>query len=196
MIIAITKELNGIPLDVVVSESHQSELEITNNPVEFGAEVTDHAYIKPITLSLEAVIGEQGEGIAASEGRTRVAAAWQALRDLQASAEPFDVASGLELYENMLIRALKTERTKDKARVLSFTADLQQVILVDTRTIPGSDLRQSSLATGSVEKGTTEDRCSTTTQRGNVGPEELEDRGSLAYQGFFGSPSGPEGAAP
>jgi hypothetical protein len=174
MIVAITKDLSGIPLDVVVSEGHQSTLEITSNPVEFGAAVTDHAYIKPVTLTLEAVIGERGKGIAAKDGQTRVAAAWQALRELQASAEPFDVASGLELYENMLIKTLKSDRTKDRARVLSFTADLQQVILVETKTVPGDDLKQSALARDRLEEGTTQDRGDPTTDRGSTATEEPE----------------------
>ncbi|KUZ70668.1 hypothetical protein WI38_32920 [Burkholderia ubonensis] len=39
--------IGTITLDVVTDESHTSDLEITENPVESGAEIADHAFLKP-----------------------------------------------------------------------------------------------------------------------------------------------------
>lgn len=48
--------IGTITLDVVQDESHTSDLEITENPVESGAEVADHAFLKPSEVVISGVV--------------------------------------------------------------------------------------------------------------------------------------------
>ncbi|MGF6878355.1 phage baseplate protein [Paraburkholderia sp. MM5477-R1] len=48
--------IGTITLDVVTDESHTSDLEITENPVESGAEVADHAVLKPPDVVISGTI--------------------------------------------------------------------------------------------------------------------------------------------
>ncbi|WP_157874836.1 phage baseplate protein [Paraburkholderia atlantica] len=48
--------IGTITLDVVKDESHTSDLEITENPVESGAEVADHAVLKPPDVVISGTI--------------------------------------------------------------------------------------------------------------------------------------------
>jgi hypothetical protein len=41
------------PADVWISEEHRRELEITENPIEYGAPTTDHAFLLPQELIVE-----------------------------------------------------------------------------------------------------------------------------------------------
>jgi hypothetical protein len=170
-IAVIPRTLGPLSLDVVVRELHESTLTITQNPVEFGADITDHAYVEPKRLRFDAVMA----GNAADP--TLVAASYQALVRLQESREPFDVQTGLDIYRNMLIERIEVDRDKDNSRILLFRADLTEVILVDTEsTQSGADgsansgrgARQSGLSKGRLASGITRDRGSPVVQRGNA----------------------------
>ena len=39
-------QLGDLVADVWVSERHRRDMEVTQNPVEFGSPVTDHAFVK------------------------------------------------------------------------------------------------------------------------------------------------------
>ncbi len=156
MTVFLSRFIGPVPIDVVVRETHESDLSITTNPVEFGAEVSDHAYLEPKRLVIEAVAGSRAGGPAA------VAAAFQALVRLQETRQPFAIVTGLSLYRNMLIERLTVKRDSFLSRVLYFVADLREVIIVDTQTTSGG------LSSGSLQPGTAADRGSPTVQRGNT----------------------------
>lgn len=50
---AIIPLLSDLKADCWVSEEHTRELEITENPIEFGAPITDHAFLKNRELIVE-----------------------------------------------------------------------------------------------------------------------------------------------
>lgn len=52
----IRTRVGDIVLDAEVSEAHTSDLRITDNPVESGAAVSDHAVLEPKTVRIEGVI--------------------------------------------------------------------------------------------------------------------------------------------
>ncbi|NIE82687.1 MULTISPECIES: phage baseplate protein [unclassified Burkholderia] len=49
-------QIGTITLDVVTDELHSSDLETTENPVESGAEVADHAFLKPAEVVISGTI--------------------------------------------------------------------------------------------------------------------------------------------
>ena len=127
---ALSRTIGPIPVDVVVREQHESDITITTNPVEFGAAVSDHAYVEPKKLMLDAVMASRA-------GPAAVGAAYQSLLRLQELREPFDVITGLTLYRDMLIERITVNRDSRMATVLYFTAELREVIIVDTETTEG-----------------------------------------------------------
>jgi hypothetical protein len=190
MTVFLSRFIGPVPLDVVVREIHESDLTITTNPVEFGANVADHAYVEPKRLRLDAVAGSR-PGIAAN-----VAGAYQALQRLQEARQPFDVVTGLSLYRNMLVHRLIVDRDAKFARVLFFSAELQEVIIVDTETTEGTGntngqrgrTNQSGQGKNKLAEGSARDRGSPTTQRGNSATREVQDQSTLraAYEAWKG----------
>lgn len=76
---------------------------------------------------------------------------------LQSSAELISVQTGKRAYDNMLIRSIRTQTDQQSENILMITAQLQEVILVDTlqTTMPGSADRADAAASGGVtDKGT------------------------------------------
>lgn len=120
-VIAFSPAIGPIPLSCVVREKHVSSVEITGNPIETGAEVNDHAYVKPKQVTLE--IGDKN-----------AAETYNALMRFQATRLPFTLVTGLTVYQNMLIRDIDATRDAPTSRILSASIALQEVIIVSTGT--------------------------------------------------------------
>lgn len=150
--ILTSRAIGGVFVDVVISEEHESEMEIAEHPVESGAKISDHAWRKPRRVTLESVI----------DG-ARAVGAFQSLLAIQETAEPFSVVTGLKVYSNMLIQRLSATRDREHSRVLKFTAELQEVIIVNTQQSAGSgggstdsDSAKGTTARGQVSARTSE----------------------------------------
>lgn len=151
--VAVLRSMGGIVFDAIFEETHASELEVTDNPVETGVTVSDHAFMRPLRLSLVGGVSDTplqqapGDPFASDAGRSK--RAYELLTELQRKAEPFDVQTGLKLYSNMVCERINTSQDKDTANVLFFYADLREVIIVNTETVtypprkPGPTARQS-----------------------------------------------------
>lgn len=126
--VLISRSIGGILVDVVLSEEHEAEMEIASHPVEKGASISDHAWRKPYKVTLESVIDSP-----------LAVASWQDLLDLQEDAEPFDLVTGLKVYPNMLIKRLSATRDKEHARILKFTAELEEVVIANTEETPATE---------------------------------------------------------
>ena len=50
------RKIGSFKLDAVTSENHKSALKITDNPIESGATVTDHAVLQPQSVTVSGVI--------------------------------------------------------------------------------------------------------------------------------------------
>ncbi len=164
--IAILRSMDGLVFDAVFEETHESDMEVTDNPVETGVIVSDHAYMKPLRVKISAGVsdtplrgwgsgfqivqgaltgGGSGEGskfwsrqssgdpFASPAGRSR--RAFELLTELQKKAEPFDLQTGLKLYQNMVCTSIRASQDKDSSSALLFTAELREVITVNTEIV-------------------------------------------------------------
>lgn len=176
--VAIIRSMGGLVFDAVFEETHESELEVTDNPVETGVVVSDHAFMKPLKVTLSAGVSDtplkywQSAGGTGQDAWTkqdgddpfasdsgRVRRAYELLTELQALAEPFDVQTGLKLYSNMVCTSIRTSQDKETAGALLFTATLREVIIVKTKTVkyegnpkPGATARQAGAKKGKGEQ--------------------------------------------
>jgi hypothetical protein len=109
--------------------------------------------MKPLKVTLSAgvtdtplVVGTD-DPFASDAGRSR--RAYELLTELQKKAEPFDLQTGLKLYENMVCTSIRTSQDKDSSGALLFTAELREVIFVYTQVVtypprkPGATKRQA-----------------------------------------------------
>jgi len=154
LLIRTNRSIGDIILDAVISETTTSNVRITRNPVELGADINDHAIIEPKEYSLEGVVTDSplfGLGVISNIGnlltqsglfgsssedaRTRSQAAFDALIALQEAREPIDIQTGLKQYSNMLISNITVTQDKDKSRAIFFTAKLTEVIITSTEVI-------------------------------------------------------------
>lgn len=169
-VIAFSSAIGPVPLDCILSEKHTAEVEITGNPIEIGAEVNDHAYVKPKQVVLEVA-------------DSSAALVYNVLLRFQETRIPFYLVTGLTVYKDMLIQAIDATRDKDMSRVLRATVTCRQVIIVSTASVPasqgskptsspgqpgGANSRNASSPTsGSANNPSTANRTAQPVQRGD-----------------------------
>jgi hypothetical protein len=137
--VAIIRSMGGLVFDAVFEETHEAELEVTDNPVETGVVVSDHAFMKPLKVTLSAGVTDtplavlSNDPFASDSGRSK--RAYELLSELQRLAEPFDLQTGLKLYQNMICTSIRTSQDKDSDGALLFTASIREVIIVYTQVV-------------------------------------------------------------
>jgi hypothetical protein len=177
----IPRGFGGFVFDAVLEEEHTSEIEVTENPVETGASISDHAYIKPDVVRM--VVGVTNHQLVPRDDGfglydARIKNAFRALRDLQRTREPFDVQTGLHLYRNMVCKSIHTIQDKDSANAVSFVCELREVIIVHTQIVsypPRKSGKPANQASKKKEGGEKQGK--------EVGPKE-QKKGSFLHKGI------------
>lgn len=151
LFIRTQKTLGGIQLDAVLSESHSTPMRLTTNPIELGADITDHAIIEPIELVLVVEVSDTPLGVAAfgaivdlitglfgtatTSNLTRSNAAYNALVQLKNAREPIQVQTRLRLYENMLITNIPITQDKNSSRIANMTINLTEALITESQIV-------------------------------------------------------------
>lgn len=200
LFIRTSKTLGGIQLDAVLSETHNNFVRITNNPVELGADITDHAIIEPKRINIIAQVSDNPLGTAAlgqivdlitglfgtatSQNLTRSNVAYNSLVQLMEAREPIEVQTKLRLYQDMLITELTTTQDKDTSRVVRMSIVLEEVLITESQVVK---LERAQLEEGSAqEQGTSAEskgRQETTTPNNTTSTSVLKS----ILDGIFGS---------
>lgn len=167
-VIAFSPNVGPVKFDCVISEDHTSEIEITGNPIETGAEVNDHAYVKPKQVTLDVA-------------DRNAALVYNALVIFQESRIPFFMITGLRLYKNMLIQSIDATRDKDTSRILRATIILREVIIVSTGTAPASS--SGSGGTQSRAGGANSRGSRTPSRAGSTNPATADRAGGTVSRG-------------
>lgn len=165
-------------VDASLRESHRSSLRITQHPVEFGADITDHAYREPFEIEVQGAVSNDPigdvDGIVYGAGKTRSAAAWDQLIELQNTRAIFDVQTGLKLYRNMMLTSVTAAQDAVTGRALFFTARFREIEYSETSIVQVTVLQRKRLKSGDTER-----RGSPTQERGRIGPiDKPTDQGS------------------
>ena len=163
LFIRTQKAIGDIQLDAVISESHTNEVSLTSNPVEIGAEITDHAVVQPKRLNILAEVSDTPMGLAAfgqivdsvtglfgtstTDNITRSNAAYNALIQSQEEREPIEIQTKLKLYTNMIITNVSVQQDKNTSRIVRMSIDVQQVIITQSEVV---QLTEEQLQAGSA----------------------------------------------
>lgn len=174
LFIRTEKSIGGIQLDAVLSESHSNTIRTTKNPVELGADITDHSVIEPKRVTIVSEVSDTPLGTAAlgeivdlitglfgtstSSNITRSNAAYNAIVQLMEAREPIELHTKLKLYSNMLITDVNVQQTKDSSRVASMNITLEEILITESEII--------TLNADNLQEGTTRIQASSAEKRG------------------------------
>ena len=194
----------GVVIDASMKEVHDSDCNVTTNPVEDGVAVADHVQILPKTLSMEGVVTDTPVSFSIINNVTglistatslfgassRSKDAYDDLLKLRDERQPFRVVTGLQVYDNMILEKLSITRTAQTGKAINFRALLREIAIVKSEVISTAanrgDLAKKNKDLGKkdsnalpAESPDAVNTTSATSSRPNVLFELLEDIGGL-----------------
>jgi hypothetical protein len=141
----------AIIFDAVIEEEHTGHTTVTKNPVETGVQLADHAFDDPDRLTIVFAVSDvvppneiatsQSQATArsissfSSSSYSRSQEAFKELTNLRRAHEPFDVQTGLKLYQNMFCTDIKVTQDKRTASILRATVQLEQILYATTQAV-------------------------------------------------------------
>lgn len=190
LFIRTQKSIGGIQLDAVLSETHSNTVRLTKNPVELGADITDHRVIEPKRVNILASVSDTPLGTAAfaqivdlvtglfgtatSDNITRSNAAYNAMVQLQEIGEPVNIQTKLRLYENMIITNISTTQDAASSRIVQMNIAAEEVIITESEIV--------ALTSDQLESGSPAEQATSALKRGRqsaVIPTESVNRSVL-----------------
>jgi|GEM_PF-1279559 len=100
--------------DAILRALHVQELEMTQHPVQTGANISDHAYLRPAELTLEIGMSDAMASYTAGNwtgNASKSVAAFQTLLTIQSLRLPVTISTRLKTYSNMQLKEVKSEDT-------------------------------------------------------------------------------------
>ena len=95
--------------DAVISVDTDHTSTVTSHPVQSGANMSDHMYENPVTITMEIAMSDAMDSMVHGQWHNageKGVSAYRALRDLQKSRIPIDVLTRLDRYQNMVIQSI------------------------------------------------------------------------------------------
>lgn len=161
-VIIVPREIGPVKISAFLHEQHRSDATITTNPIENGSSVNDHMYIEPKGLTLE--IGDE-----------QASDAFIALIEHQALRKPFDIVTGLAVYNDVVIAAIIADRDKSTSKILRATIELQEVIIVGSSSTVQTNFDDLPPTVGPSLEPKTFDQTAPTVERGDSQANEVDD---------------------
>lgn len=154
---------DGIFFDAALSVRHSRQAQVTDFPVEDGADVSDNIRIGPATVIIDGIMSNisaglfdaYGELAAASDifNLTRARDAYARLLLLYEQREPCVLTTEVQLYAKGLITSLDMEEALENGDAIRFTATWREVIfarseVLDLEEEPGAPPKKAQVDVG------------------------------------------------
>jgi hypothetical protein len=121
--------INGVGLDVVVSETIDLQSDVTAYPVEDGEDVSDHVHNQPLVVVVEAIVSGTPIALANEREDNPVAQVRAALEEIRSRRQPFTYEGVHRIYKSMVFEALSFPRDPSTGNTLRISATMRQVNL-------------------------------------------------------------------
>lgn len=165
-LIYIKTNIGGWFFDAVMREEHTTKIKMTEHPVQTGANIVDHAYMEPATLTMEIAMSDCMATMVKGQftkGPTKSVSAYQLLLSLQQARLPYQVHTRLNLYKNMLIEEITAPDDYKTQFGMRCTVTLKEIFVVEVST---TTVSARPIALG----------------KSNRGVQQAEDAGTLLGQ--------------
>ena len=117
----------GFEIDAALNEDHSFDSEVTEHPVESGADIADHVRARPISVDIEGVVSFTPLVERTGRPTDDFFAHLIAIRDAK---EPITIETSLKVFENMVLTSLSIPIDAKTGESLQFRATFVQIQLV------------------------------------------------------------------
>ncbi len=161
--------IGGLFFDAIFTTTTEHQLMITQHPVQTGANISDHAYVQPVKITMDIGVSDamayRIPGAYDNLGPTKSISAYRALCKMMELRIPVKVLTRLNTYENMLIESIVVNDDVSTLYALKATVQLVQILVVNV----GTEKASAREWTTDTEK-----------QAKDVPPQEVRDTSNLA----------------
>lgn len=135
--------IDGIQVDVSITEAHELTAEVTDHAVEVGSDISDHKRRMPATYDIEGYVSDTPANLIdfialQTSGDSAIDRYWD-LVDLFESNVVFEVVTGMRVYESMVFTSFRVDRDASTGSGLRFQARMKQVRFAFTEVVPIAD---------------------------------------------------------
>lgn len=146
----VKTNIGGYFFDAAFRTEHQTRLQITNHPVQGGANISDHAYMEPAVVTIEIGMSDANPAPLFSQftsSGNKSQSAFDALKMMQENRQPLDLSTRFRQYNNMLIESIVTSDDITTSTGMKATVTLKQIIMVDVPKVKTSARPQATIIT-------------------------------------------------
>lgn len=176
-----TGATQSLELDVTITERHDPQADVTEEPVEEGSNVTDSVRKKAQALQLRVMVADaykKGGQLTVEQGRAKKIADQFEQLQLNGTRLRVEISSTRtsfgKVYENMVIVGSPFSRDKDTGSSLQFDLSLREIRVVSSQVVP---VQKAKKDTPRAQK-----KANLGDQRGKQ--EETTENESLAHAGL------------
>ena len=133
-------KIGHIVVDAVLNENHLYDSDITENPVEDGTVYSDNIVLLPVVLEMECRVSDATSSPARLNYPGRSNEAFKELVSLQRKREPISIVTGLNVYQNMLIKSVGFPRSSVDGNSIRFSLVARELLIVGEDSATNRDL--------------------------------------------------------
>lgn len=141
--------------DAFFTIQHDTNLTITESPVQTGANISDHTYMEPKEVTFDIGMSDVMTSVIDgqfSDGNSRSVSAYNTLRQLQEQRISCTVVTRLGTYKNMLVETISTSDDNTRASSLRATVTMKEILVVAVQTVKISARPQTSNTTNNGDQ--------------------------------------------
>lgn len=141
--------VGSVDIDLILNEDHSKDARVTENPLQDGRAVSDGIYLELREGSLTGLVSNHSlkhatppdvqsaqallEQAKSTTLENRARQAWKDLKAVMDAKEPVTIVTALEVYEDVAITHIETDRDGDTGDALAIQVSFRQVQTVQLR---------------------------------------------------------------
>ena len=119
--------IGAIALDATISETHSATSQVTTQPVEEGANISDHIINDPLEVEITGFITNSPVLTSSTNFRDAAQAAFDELFFIREQKQLVVVVTYYKVYDNMAITSINIPRTLRVGQAINFTIRMRSV---------------------------------------------------------------------
>ena len=154
-----TEAGDAIIPDVTIEEMHTDEVVVTKHPVDFGAQISDHAYKNPAQVICTFGWSDSSRLInslisgSILQGVTNVRDVYDRFLELMKKREVLTLSTGKRSYDAVIITKISTRTTADTESALILNVTFTEIIRVAAQVVSLSQAKNPSKYSGTKNRG-------------------------------------------
>lgn len=143
-------KVGSVKLDLILDEDHSKSAQVTENPLQDGRAISDGIFLELQDGSLTGLVTNHSVKIAEERAKqlelqdsetlmaeaenyqleNRAKQAWVDLKAVMDAKQPVTIVTSLEVYDNVAITNISTERNGDSGDALEIKVSFRQILTV------------------------------------------------------------------